>query len=534
MLDNEVYASEKNWPGSLGEDGYEIGRALRGIPAVKGVAWPVQWNPATQVLQVARQTTYILEHGGNPEEFREMTQERYRLASEYFVNWPYLERTFVPNLRFYTASYLFIYPDSSYADEIKPLVDQKKTRGFLVTEMNVADDIGASTCTDIRNAIIAWEAGVPYWHDAYALLIGDTDVVPHCTSPDGDQTDDLYASTNGDDLDEEIYLGRLSVDSEADLANQVTKILAYEDNPSLFCCYDVAGLWAHKENAPGKYEGAHEAVRTFAYSDPPVFETFYGSQAGVTDSNVALRVSDGVGLMAYRGHGSEDATATSWNQTGEYFEGTDVATLANPLSQSPVVWSFACTNSRLDTGDSVAEEWMELPNAGASSYYGATRTSYTSQNHVLDEWMFKAVYDEGLLTQSHAIERGEAQMAALSGARNAWMYLLLGDPDMKIRTKNPISFSIEIPDLIEICELCELPIQVFDPKGNPVRNALIGIWKPGTPGVGERPDETWANGYTGRDGHVSLPYSALTTGKLYYAVEDEYGNASLGAISVVK
>ncbi len=213
---------------------------------------------------------------------------------------------------------------------------KKKTRGFVVTEMNIADHIGASTCTDMRNAIDNWEAGVPYWHDAYALLVGDTDVIAHCTSPDGDQTDDLYASTNGDDLDEEIYLGRLSVDSEADLANQVTNIVAYEDNPSLFCCYHRAGLWAHKENAPGKYEGAHEAVRTFAYSNAPVFETFYGSQSGVTDSDVASRVSNGVGLMAYRGHGSRDATATSWNQTSEYFEGADVATLSNPLSRSPV------------------------------------------------------------------------------------------------------------------------------------------------------------------------------------------------------
>ncbi|MCU7802733.1 MAG: hypothetical protein KZQ82_17615 [Candidatus Thiodiazotropha sp. (ex Lucinoma annulata)] len=534
VMDEKVYASDGNWPDSFGEERYKIGKTLRSIPAIHGEAWPVQWNPATQTLQVASRITYIVEHDGAAEKFEPITQERDLMASKTFLNWQYLEQVFVPNFRFYTADYLFIYPDSSYADEIQPLVDQKKARGFKVTEMNVADDIGASTCSDIRNAIETWEAAIPNWRDAYTLLIGDTDVIPHCTSPGGDQTDDLYASTDGDDLDEEIYLGRLSIDSEADLANQVNKILTYEDHPSLFCCYDRVGLWAHKENAPGKYEGAHETVRTFAYSDAPIFETFYGSQAGVTDSDVVNRVDNGVGLMAYRGHGSRDATATSWNQTNEYFNDVEIATLSNPLSRSPVVWSFACTNSRLDTNDAVAEEWMELADAGASSYYGATRTSYTSQNHVLDEWMFRAVYDEGLLTQSHAIERGEAQMAALSGSDNAWMYLLLGDPDMKIRTKNPIRFELKIPELIEICKFCELPIQVFDMRGNPVSNALVGLWKPAEKGQPNQTGETWVNGYTDHNGNVSLPYSALTTGALYYAVEDEYGNAVFDKIQVVK
>ncbi|MEJ2464671.1 MAG: C25 family cysteine peptidase [Candidatus Thiodiazotropha sp.] len=534
VLDEKIYAGQESWPGRLSSERFEIGMALRSIPATQGEAWPVQWNPSTGELQVASKITYVVEHKGSVEDFEPITQERYDLAARSFLNWELLEKIFIPNFRFYSADYLFIYPDSSYADEIKPLVDQKKARGFKVTEMTVADDIASSTCNDIRNAIQSWESAVPVWHDAYALLVGDTNVIPHCTSPTGDQTDDLYASTNGDDLDEEIYLGRLSVDSEADLANQVDKILTYEDHPSLFCCYNRAGLWAHKQGAPGKYEGAHETVRTFAYANAPIFQTFYGSQAGVTDSDIVNRVSNGVGLMAYRGHGSKDATATSWDQINEYFEGGDIATLSNPLSRSPVVWSFACTNAKLDTNDSVAEEWMELADAGASSYYGATRTSYTSQNHVLDEWMFRAVYDEGLLTQSHAIERGEAQMAALSGSDNAWMYLLLGDPDMKIRTKNPLSIIIKIPELIRICKFCELPIRVLDQRGNPIPNALVGLWKPAGRDLPNTQGETWVNGYTDAKGAISLPYTALTAGELYYSVEDAAGNASFGKIPVVK
>ena len=534
VLNKRVYAGEDTWPGRPGMEKYEISTTLRSIPTIDGQAWPVQWNPASLELKVPEQVTYIIEHADTAGKFEPLTQERYQLASKYFLNWEQLENVFAPNLKFYTSSFLFVYPDNSYADEIKPLVDQKKARGFSVTEMTVSNDIGSSTCTDIRNAIIAWESNVPFWHDAYALLVGDTDVIPHCTSPTGDQTDDLYASTNGDDLDEEIYLGRLSVDDEADLANQVAKILNYEDAPNLFCCYNQVGLWAHKQDAPGKYEGAHEDVRTFAYSKPPVFTTYYGSQTGVTDGDIVADISSGVGLMAYRGHGSSSSTATGWNQTSEYFNGTDVSALLNSLPDSPVIWSFACTNSKLDTNDSIAEKWMELTDAGSVSYYGATRTSYTSQNHVLDEWMFKAVYDEGLLTQSHAIQRGEAQMAALSGSSNAWMYLLLGDPDMKIRTKNILNFNLKIPEQIPVCQFCELDIYVLDKKGNPVSNALVGLWKPEASNEPNQPGETWTNGYTDRNGLITLPYSALTTGEMYYSVEDGLGNSEFNVIKVVK
>lgn len=533
-LNKRVYSANGLWPGKLGLEQYEIGSTLRNIPSIHGQAWPVQWNPSTLELKVPGQVIYTVKHADTNNKFEPLTQERYQLASKYYLNWKFLGDIFKPNFKFYTSSFLFIYPDSSYADEIKPLVDQKKARGFKVTELTVSNDIGSSTCTDIRQAIIDWENKLPFSHDAYALLIGDTNVIPHCTSPTNDQTDDLYASTNGDDLDEEVYLGRLSVDDETDLENQVTKILAYEDTPSLYCCYDQVGLWAHKEDAPGKYEGAHEDVRTFAYSKPPVFTTYYGSQAGVTDGDIIVDISSGTGLTAYRGHGSSSSTATGWNQTSEYFNGTDVSTLINSLPHSPVVWSFACTNSKLDINDSIAEKWMELTDAGSVSYYGATRTSYTSQNHVLDEWMFKAVYDEGLLTQSHAIQRAEAQMSALSGSSNAWMYLLLGDPDMKIRTKNPSRFIIKISDVIEVCHLCKLNIQVLDQKGNPVRNALVGLWKPEASDKPNQQGETWSNGYTDKKGFLSLPYNALTTGEMYYSVQDEFGNSEFNTIKVVK
>jgi hypothetical protein len=527
ILDQKIYDSRGLWPPADGREASRVAPRLRSIPAAQGEVWPVRWNPATRELRIAARSRYTVRHAGESLKLERMTKERGRLAELTFLNWRVVQQHFPIEVLFYDAEFLILYPDAGYADELAPFAAQKRARGFRVTERTL-DQIG-STCQQIRSAIANWEAAVPASRDAYALLVGDVDEIPLCTSPAGDPTDDLYGSPSGNDLSEEVYVGRLSVDSETDAANQISKILAYEDHPSLFCCYNQVGLWAHKEDAPGKYVGAHETVRTGSYAVPPVFDTYYGHQAGVTDSDINGEVDSGVGVLAYRGHGSETATATGWNQASEFYDSGDATTLANPVAQSPVVWSFACSNAGLSTADAISEIWMEQPDRGAVSYYGATVPSWTDQNHVLDEWMFKAVYDEGLVTQAHAIERAEAQMAALSGSDNAWMYLLLGDPDLQIRRRNPVNLRIDLDRQWRSCPPpCRLELTVVDQLGRPVPEALVGLWKAGPRGG----DEIFVNRYADKNGRVTLETTPTTAGKLFYAVEDGQGNALFGSLEV--
>ena len=530
MIDRQLYASDEAWPSR--ESVLEVRNVhrLRSIESAEVTLSPLRWNPRTGVLEIVQKMTLTVEHPTDPIPAPPMTPERSKLARLVFDNFGSLGEYF-PIKPKYVADYLIIYPNIDYEDEIDPLADQKRARGYRVTEMLVTD-IG-NTCTQIRSAIQAWEATRPSWRDTYVLLVGDTDQIPLCTSPTGNPTDDLYASTDGDDLEEEVFLGRLSIDNEADLAAQIDKILTYEDNPDLFCCYNQAALWAHKEGAPGKYEGAHETVRTNSYSTPPVFSTYYGSQVGVEDPDIINEVDGGVGVLAYRGHGSQTSTATGWNQIGNFFNANDVALLANPTRKSPVTWSFACSNSALDTSDSIAEIWMEQVGTGSVSYYGSTVPSYTSQNHVLDEWMFKAVYDEDLTKQSHAIMRAEAQMADLSGSANAWMYLLLGDPDMDIRRRNIINIVIWKPQFWFICQStdCMLEFVLNNEDGTPIADARVAIWKEDP--AGDSDGEIFTNGYTDANGRIELEAEALTPGQIHFTVQDGQGGSTRGSIEVL-
>ena len=123
--------------------------------------------------------TLSVQHPTEPEPAPPMTPERKKLAQMEFVNFDAVLEYF-PLKPFYLADYLIIYPNSDYEDEVEPLANQKRARGYRVTEMLVSD-IG-NTCNQIRSAIQAWEATRPSWRDTYALLIGDTDSIPLCTS----------------------------------------------------------------------------------------------------------------------------------------------------------------------------------------------------------------------------------------------------------------------------------------------------------------------------------------------------------------
>jgi len=522
--DDAVYKSKGPWPASFAAPAPP--RAKMGsIMGATVELNPIQWDPSSRRLTVPAHTRFEFSHGGTAASQKAVTQERVMQASKALLNWSVIGKYIPGNFTFFEADFLFIYPPG-YQNALLPLVNQKKARGFTVTEMTTSTT--GTTCSSIRTAIKNWYNGKPYWSDKYALLVGDTNVIPFCTAPNGAPTDDLYASTDGDDLDAEIYLGRLSADSTTDVTNQVTKILQYEDHPALFCCYDQALLVAHKEGAPGKYVGAHESVRTAAYSVPPVFNTIYGSIAGNDNADVSADINNGLGLVAYRGHGS-DTEWWQWNLLNQSFNNTDMSGLGNVSPEVPVIWSFACTNSDLNTEDSISEVAMETANNRAVSYYGASEPSDTTPNHELDRQMFKAVYDLGMTTQAQAIQYAEHQMAALTWDSNAWRYLLLGDPDMQIRRRNPLTLVVVGPIFVSVCRLgpCFLDLSVFDEKGNPAPNVLVSLLKPAKGG-----DEVFTNQYSDKSGKVHLQIAPKTTGAIQVTASDRAGNTSQSSVAV--
>lgn len=523
--DNAIYSSTLPWPPADASPANPVAGKIAGIPGATCECYPIHFAPKTGNLSVATSVRYEFDHPGAIVKFDPIPQDLHRLALNTFLNFADLVPHLPPELKIYCSRYLIITP-AEFVDELAPFVALKQSQGFTVTVHAVN---GFQDAAAIQAIIAAWYDPLPVCEN-YCLIIGDTNAMAlaHNSAKDTD-TDDFYGSPLDLDLDEEVFVGRLSVDKGTDLTLQLDKIIAYQTTPVLLGHYDRALLVAHEEGAPGKYQGAHESVRTASYSNPPDFLTRYGD-ANATNANVLDDIDDGVGLVCYRGHGST-FTWSDWNNANQDFHKNQVLELTNKVF--PVVWSIACTNHNLATDgggpiDCIGEAWLEVEH-GAVASYAATRTTFTTPNHELDRRLFEAVYQRGLTVHAHALAWAEAKMMeAFPETLNAWAYNLLGDPSMRIRTRQPILFNPAIGGKVIKGKLSQLTIQVLGPQG-PIEGALVGAWKPDAAGK----TELLTNAYADKTGTVKFDLLAPTLGEVKLVAQDGIGNAVAFAVPVV-
>ena len=520
------------------------------VPGATFQLYPVHWTPSTRALDVTTHARYRISHVTNGGAPQAITKDAFGVASQMFLNWLNIATYYPPNAKMWLGDYLVVTP-LLYGHDLLPLINQKAARGYAVT-VHILTAAEAGNAALIRTAIENWYASTDPLHDHYALLVGDVNAIPMGTIS-GTPTDDLYADAdaNGtDDLDAEVYVGRLSVNNAADLDNQVGKILQYEDHPQLGFDYASDLLIANLQDAPAKYQGCLESVAGYgAYVVTPTFTKLYGSVAGNTNATISTDVNKGFGIVTYRGHGDWDEW-WNWDTTGQSYFSTDVDALANPVAS--VVWSIACNTYELNREDCFGEHWMTRPApGGAVSFYGASEPSDTDPNHVLTRALHRAVFQHGFTKQSRAIAFAEHTMMDTTASWNSWRYGLLGDPDMNIRRGIVYKVKVIKPAWILPNAVASVAFQVLDANDIPIPNALVGAYKPGAPLVapatgarealplsatGALVAEFQDNQYTDAGGNVTLGGGVPTSGWLYYAVRlDEgagLGEALLDSIAV--
>lgn len=537
--DASIYALMTSWPPSAGIDPIVSENWLGQIRSAQGEIYPIHCTPSgpNMGLTIATWLRCRYVHAGLPVAQPTITKDLAKICAASVINWPELAPWFQADTTTYKGRYLFVVP-SDYSAAIEPLIDHRKACGYATTKIVLAGAFPFSHVA-LRDIIADWrDLGAP-GYDHFCLLVGDTDKIPLAPSPTDpvEYGDDAYGSPHGvADLDESVFVGRLSVDSADDLQVQVAKILNYELHPKVGGRYDHALLVANYEDAPGKYQGNCEDVANAFYLNPPTFLKQYGATFGVDNDDVVDVLDQGVGIVSYRGHGSTN-TWYHWNQPLDNFHKNDVVALTDqPFF--PVVWSFSCTNQNLDAysgtnADSIGENWMEHPIGGAVAHYGSTVVSKTNQNHALHEYMFKSVFFWSFKTQSQAIAVAEELQAAFVPGLNPWRYLLLGDPAMKIRTKKPSPPTVDGPDSITASQNNQtLLFQVTSASGAPLPGVLVSVHKDPWPPVVGGGNEILANVYSGTSGQAVIPIGSTTFGSIHWTGRDDDGNVAKGFIPV--
>ncbi len=502
VIDEMVYSQDSYYP----EDIVEVGNLAtwRDLHIVTLAIAPVQYNPVTSVLKVYDHLKVKLEYtvaeplSGTTDSKSKVIEPKFdRMYREQILNYDSLdfivgepdyesmrdegeileassdivdgERDGIPNDT--SIKYLSIrHRDCSEYSTLKPLLDWHRQCGLPCTSIALS---GTQTPESIKDTISNYYNKYPELE--FVLLVGDITCLPWHPNWGGEEDDELPGDhwfaclTGGDnpDLWPEVAVGRLPVTDNAELAEVVDKILAYSKNAPSGGWVNNALLVAHKEAAPGKYQGCKEEIRTATYSDSFNFQTAYGASIaaggdGATNDDLSGAINDGVGIVNYRGHGAygfpsdrpwgtfwgAQAGANNpapWNTAGEEYWTTDALNLANG-SRTPVVFSISCMNNALDnpSNDCLGEAFV-MQDEGAVAFLGASRPSYTTPNHDFDKNLFDALGNEDIHEIGWVLNDANAELLADYGAGSTYMdnlkiYLWLGDPAMKVWTQGPFNF----------------------------------------------------------------------------------------------
>ncbi len=336
--------------------------------------------------------------------------------------------------------------------------------------------------------------------------------------------DGRWAETN-DVLDAvpDVYVSRVSTDTDVETFNWGKKVIGYEKNPSI-------GDWTSKvlllgsttheyDDGPKQCEYFWNTYMDDVYSTPVKLYSSGNVQQNVgatviSSTSVKSSINSGVSTVVYMGHGYHQMwTAGTQNNPTYLLQTSD----ANGFSQSPklpFITAMSCETNWYDAGsmECIAEGFIENPNGGAIGYVGASRTTeggigyyqYMPGAPGLQE-DFLRMMNQGIRSQAEIFHEGKANYYDEWGswfnsyqfAYNAWVeHNILGSPETEIWSNSISTFTVSVD--YEMDYYSNFTVNVKDGSGNVVPGATVTIYSDKL-GLG-------SVGTTDPSGNVKIPF----------------------------
>ena len=291
-------------------------------------------------------------------------------------------------------------------------------------------------------AYTSWQKPAPL----YVLLIGDatldyknnrwkdtrnfvpsqlleTDLVGQTVS------DNWFAAVSGNDILPDLYIGRLSAESLAQVSTIQNKIISYDLGGAASAWNKTLLLVAGDYSA--RYAGTTEMLidkSPFYYGAERVYQADYGAISPAPD--IIAGFDAGAVLMAYVGHGG----VTGWGRSRGrmIFEPDDVLALANG-SRLPLVIVANCMSGYFAGSSdflSMAELFQRQANGGAVAVFAPTDLGYVTGHQALLGALFDGVFQDNLTRVGAATTAAKLEIFAQGGfgPELTESYILFGDP----------------------------------------------------------------------------------------------------------
>ena len=248
-----IYDSDNGYPGKP----YDLVSIQYrcGIPIAEIDVYPVTYYPKSGKIKYCREftlevTTKPDPTGGTdlaprPERFFDgytMTEENPEMLGSYPRRLG-KEAASAENYQWIVISEDTVLSATTPAPNLQDLIDFRKSKGFTARGVPMSDvrkQSGANDKEKLRNFIkYAWQN----WNTKWVLLAGDVKIIPLWTvsATNGTERDNLPSdmpyqcldqTTWNNDYEAEVYIGRFSGETKAEIANQIFKTIEYESGAS--------------------------------------------------------------------------------------------------------------------------------------------------------------------------------------------------------------------------------------------------------------------------------------------------------------
>jgi hypothetical protein len=343
----------------------------------------------------------------------------------------------------FTGNKMLLITTPKYAKVLDEYIDWKIERGLDVELDIQSADKGAES---VRQKI---QEKFDREGLTYVVLVGDIDDVPSMMLA-GYPSDPSYTLLEGDDLIGDALISRISVNTTAELENQLNKIIKYEKGD--FEDFD----WVRHAVVASMtgFDGVDHAgkLETNLKSHPEYFDRVIKIME--SDGNITKKIRDaiektGVNFIAHHGHGSETAFGSL------PFSREDAANLKNFDTGFPIIHGAACSTGSfwIKNGDCLAEAFMkagtvEKP-AGAIAFLGGATSMDPGACIAAQKEVFMIYfYDEDVETIGELFYMGTlAAMKKLNKNRGERLFRrwhLFGDCSTLLWKKIPAGTSKDI------------------------------------------------------------------------------------------
>ena len=524
-IDEVYYRNGDIFPAEISNVGTPA--VLRGIRVVSVTINPFRYDPVKQELSILKNVNVVVNttgSGGENTLRREMKLSRafeplYRSA---ILNY---ESTLSRDNVYQEPSYLFIHPNGVNLEaNLAYLTQWKHEKGFEVSTHGV----NSGTSFNVIKAYI--QDAYDNWENPpeFVCLVGDTDgnyVIPtsYITyyNAGGDHP---YAQLEGDDVLEDVFLGRISISSQSDLQTYIVKILNYEKEP-----YMTETDWYNSALLVG--DPSVSGLSTI-YTNQAILETMlqYAPNISATEiysgsysSLMSQNLNSGVSYFNYRGY---------LEMSG--FGNSEINSLTN-FKKFPFAVILTCNTGNFYSGTSQSEAFIRAgtvtnPTGAIAAIGTATIGTHTNFNNCIDAGIFYGIFADEIYNPGGAVNRGKLALFEHypqnpDGNVDNFTHMnsLMGDPGVELWTAIPQNMVASYENDLAV-GTNNLLVTVEDDFGAPLENAWV------TALMGD--DEIFVTGYTNEDGEIILEIDAQTAGSATLTVTKHNYIPHLGSFDV--